>query len=871
MQSGLKPEETASSAQGTGTAQAYLIALSPSLLHKEYGIGPRGVTVGRDADCDVVVSGATVSRRHFAIGPGGAGRFVLRDLNSTNGVYVNRRRVETSSPLDDGDLIGVGAAEAEYLRFQLESGRHRPYTVYLPAKDEWTIGRAPTSDIALSFDSTVSSDHAQVLRRRDGLEVIDRRSLNGTWVNGHRVRRAVLGPTDTLTVGSTVLRFGLEPNGMLRAVRRDNRDEIALECVGLTREIGGHKRILDRVSLAIRPGEFVGVLGPSGAGKSTLLKALNGYQAPSYGCVLLNEAPLYRSFAMFRNSIGYVPQDDIVHTDLTVEDSLNYVAQLRLPPDVGAEQRRELVDSTLETLGLGHVRGSRIHQLSGGQRKRVSIGCELITRPSVLFLDEPTSGMDPSTEERLMRHFQGMARRGTTVLITTHILYNLSLLDRVIILSRGRLVFFGTPAEAMAYFGRAGQALDRPTEIFEVLEGEAPSEAPANADRDAIAEHYQKKFLASDLCRRHIGEGMSDVGRDLARAVDKTDDGEAAALLKRPVQRARRFGRAGDLFSPRSFLTLMRRQLAVKLVSPKRALFLLAVPLILGLVTLSLSTNEIPDDAAAKARKDAIAAQIHGGPVDIGDPVKALLSPEGAKDPRPAEDVVYSLQNETVANLPTPLSVLLMFVMTAVFMGTLLSCLDLSTERPIYVRERMAGQRVADYLGSKLPFLLAATAVQCAVFLALCWMKPGLRQFDVGGAYLALVAMAWTSCALGLFLSAADPTPGQFSVIFAIVAVLPQLVFSGGLGPDYYADMPDLLKVFANLLPARWGLEMLMTAFYDHPDRAALAWIGGFVRGSVGFDFGRGVYLSNSVVLLAQALGWLALCGWALKRLDRAR
>jgi hypothetical protein len=157
------------------------------------------------------------------------------------------------------------------------------------------------------------------------------------------------------------------------------------------------------------------------------------------------------------------------------------------------------------------------------------------------------------------------------------------------------------------------------------------------------------------------------------------------------------------------------------------------------------------------------------------------------------------------------------------------------------------------------------------VFLALCRLKPGLRQFDFPSAYLAMVAMAWTSCALGLFLSAVDPTAGQFSVVLAIVAVLPQLVFSGGLGPDFYAGMSTVMKGFANVLPARWGLEMLTTAFYRHPDRTALEWITRFVPDSIGFDFGPKVYWRNTLILAGQAFGWLVLCSLALKRLDKAR
>jgi ABC-type multidrug transport system ATPase subunit len=876
----------------------YLVSLSPALVNREYPITGDETVVGRNASvCDLAVSGATVSRRHFRIVARGPREYVLHDLESTNGVFVNHQRVSRQAVLQEGDLIGIGSAEEAHLRFQWESSLGRPWTMHLPAKDSWTIGRAPANDIALSFDSTISTRHALVQRKGERVDVRDLGSLNGIWLNGSRVRRATLDPTDTLMIGSTAIRFQVAGDGSLQVVRRDWGEEISLECIGLTRDVraGGYalggarkKRILDSVCLSIRPGEFVGLLGPSGAGKSTLLKALNGCQPPDYGCVLLNEMPLYRSYAMFRGSIGYVPQDDIVHVDLTVEDSLHYVSRLRLPPDVSPKERNELIDATLETLGLSHVRKNRISELSGGQRKRVSIGCELITRPSILFLDEPTSGMDPSTEERLMRHFQGMARRGTTVLITTHILYNLPMLDRVVILSRGRLVFFGTPEEAMPFFSETGRPVERPTQIFEVLEGElaagadeTPGSETRKENKDDIAAHYERKYADSDLFRRHIAGAYSEMAVTLNNVAVRKDSKKSPGgatptaqyqtLLERPAAAGRRTGAHFDLFSLRSFLTLTQRQFSIKLVSIKRALFYLAVPLVLALVTLSLRTSTIPEDTIMQQAKNAIQTQIHGGPIDLGNPIKALLAPDGVNDPRAAEDVVFALKHEGIANLPTPLSVLLMFVMTAVFMGTLMACLDLSTERPIYLRERLANQKIADYIGSKLPFLLLVTAVQCALFLALCYVKPGLRQFNMPGAYLALVAMAWTSCAMGLFLSAADPTAGTFSVILAIVVVLPQLVFSGGLAPDFFKGMSSTMKVFADAFPARWGLEMLVTAFYHQPKHASLQWIASFVPDTIGFRFGPAVYLNNAAILLGQALAWLVLCALALKRLDRVR
>lgn len=876
------------------SAGAYLIALNPALMHREYAIEKDRIIVGRDSEtCTIVCSGPTISRQHLAITTVNGVDYAIEDLNSTNGVFVNRQRIRGRAPLADGDVIGLGSDKIVHLRFQLESSKGKAWVETLPAKEKWSIGRSPLCDVSLAFESTVSWQHALVIPRNGRVELVDNGSLNGTWLNGRRIKRSLLEPTDSVMIGSTVLRFELLPEGTLRVTRRDFSGQVSLECVALTREVGAGisrrtKRILDTVSLCVQPGEFVGLLGPSGAGKSTLLKTLNGYTPPSYGCVLLNEIPLYPCFDMFRNTLGYVPQDDIVHPELTVASSLDYVARLRLPPDVSPDQRRDLVDSTLETLGLSHVRSNHIYELSGGQRKRVSIGCELITRPSLLFLDEPTSGMDPSTEERLMRHFQGLARRGTTILITTHILYNLGLLDRVVIMARGKLVFFGTPHEAMQFFTIAGRPIERPTQIFEVLEGEyaIPNLSGEGDIKDKIAQHYQAKYLASELFDRHVKQRFSGVAAEIQAAESGSSSGGTASsagtraykrLLERPTAGARRRG-PGGLISLRSLTTLTLRNFAIKLVSPQRALFYLAVPLILALVTLTLRTTEFPDDAEMAAKREEIASNLTYKPqnpmvppISLGDPIKKLLSPDGLDDPRSADEIIYALKYEGLPNLPTPISVLLMFVMTSVFMGTLMSCLDLSPERPIFVRERMANQRIGDYLGSKLPFLLAVTALQCLLFLALCRMKPGLRQFDFMSAYLAMVAMAWTSCALGLFLSAIDPTTGQFSVILAIVAVLPQLVFSGGLGPDFYQGMSSVMKGFASLFPARWGLEMLMTAFYYHPERDALKWVGDFVSETIGFHFGLRVYWTNTVVLGTQALVWLGMCAWALKRLDRAR
>ena len=216
------------------------------------------------------------------------------------------------------------------------------------------------------------------------------------------------------------------------------------------------RRLLDRVGFDLRERNLLAVVGPSGAGKSTLLGALTGFRPANTGTVDYAGRDLYHDYAELRQRIGLVPQDDILHPQLTVRTALRYAAQLRFPAEASAAERERRIDEVLAQLGLdGTVAEQRISTLSGGQRKRTSLALELLTRPPLLFLDEPTTGLDPGHRKEVMHRLRDLADEGRTVITVTHDENSLDVCDRLLVLAkRGRLAYFGPPSEALRYFGQ---------------------------------------------------------------------------------------------------------------------------------------------------------------------------------------------------------------------------------------------------------------------------------------------------------------------------------------------------------------------------------------------------------------------------------
>lgn len=411
-----------------------------------------GMTIGRDPDSDLVIESASASRRHAAIVSEG-GRHYVSDLGSGNGTLLNGEVLRNASRwLNSGDSIEIGHEQLRYISGEQTmfgaAPEREPRAARVVNLEGSTLrmGRDPGNDLVLD-DPNVSRFHAEVRRTADGgAELRDLGSRNGTRLDRQFIRqRAPIRAGSEIGIGP----FRLVYDGT-NFVRRDDRGALRLRGEGITMAIKD-KVILNGATIAVEPGEFVVIIGESGSGKTTMLKALAGVTTPSAGRVLVSGEPVLTRLT----DIGYVPQDEIVHRGLTVSEGLRYSAALRLPRDSSQADIDGAVERVLDELGLAEHADTLVGSLSGGQRKRVGVGTELLNRPSLLFLDEPTTGLDPGLETQLMELFRELAEPGRrAVIAVTHATKNLHLADKVCVMGvGGELSFFGPPEEAKAFFG----------------------------------------------------------------------------------------------------------------------------------------------------------------------------------------------------------------------------------------------------------------------------------------------------------------------------------------------------------------------------------------------------------------------------------
>lgn len=533
--------------------------------------------VGRDPLSDIVIDDVRVSWHH-AVLRSSDGHWSIEDEGSTNGTYSGGRRIGACD-VGPGALIRFGHPDdgpQAVLRVRAAPAPDRPSAVSMPASTGTfrqpttvrplpsrtvRIGRGSGNDLVVD-DLSVSRRHAELLAHTDGTyEIVDLGSHNGTFLNGQPAERAPVSPGDIVGIGHSA--FCLVGDTLQEFV---DTGEVSLDVQDLAVTVDrGRKTLLDHVAFPVGEKCLLGVVGPSGAGKSTLLNALTGLRPADEGTVLYDGRDLYHDYAELRQRIGLVPQDDILHAQLTVRRALGYAAELRFPQDTARSERRERVAEVVRELGLEQRADQPIHSLSGGQRKRVSVALELLTKPSLLFLDEPTSGLDPGMDRSVMHMLRGLADDGRTVIVVTHSVLSLDVCDRLLVLAPGgKIAYYGPPEEALAFFGFAEWP-----EAFEAFEN----------DRDRP---WAEEFAASPFHRRYIANASSQPRLP-----------HAAAAAVAPPPKTRSWGA--------QLRTLVRRYAAALSADRTFLAIMIALPFVMGAMTRALAGSRLTQETAMNA------------------------------------------------------------------------------------------------------------------------------------------------------------------------------------------------------------------------------------------------------------------------------
>jgi ABC transport system ATP-binding/permease protein len=541
----------------------------------------RDVIVGRDRQCDICFHDINpddltlISRVHAILRFDGT-QWVVVD-KSQNGLYVGGSRANLV-PIRDRLSVALGSPRGPQLTFRVAArGARKPQTseavadspqtvTFRPAPPpppphvqprpsrpipavssrsvaplrSATVGRAKTNNIVVE-DALASRVHAVLTSTPAGLEIRDNNSSNGTFVNGLLITSTTLRDGDVVTIGNTDLLATGNNLVPQPAVARTS----GLTAYGLALTIDG-RQLLQDVSFTAKPGTLTAVIGPSGAGKSTLVKLIGGAMPCSAGVVAFDGHDVHAEYASMRSRIGMVPQDDVVHRQLTVEQALNFAAELRLPPDTSADDRREVVDRVLNELELAPHKKTRVDKLSGGQRKRASVAMELLTGPSLLILDEPTSGLDPALDRQVMTMLRRLADAGRVVIVVTHSLTYVSMCDQILLLAPGgKTAFADAPAQIGPVMGSTDWA-----DIF----------ARVSTDPEGV----HRAYLA-----RH----------------------PAAPRRPSPTAGAAPLGHPPQTSLWRQVITLARRQ--TRLITSDRGyfVFLAVLPLVLGVLSLAVPGN----------------------------------------------------------------------------------------------------------------------------------------------------------------------------------------------------------------------------------------------------------------------------------------
>jgi len=645
------------------------------------------ISIGRDTDNDVVLDYPMISAHHARI-VSQNGKHFIEDLGSTNGTGLGspeQRISKTELSLNDTVYFGSFPMPASRLLEKVSLGE-KPHTSIKFEGASMVLGRDPDCDHPLDHPM-ISWHHARLSKTSNDYMVEDLGSTNGTFVNGQRISGAVrVNAGDAIGLGSYTFVFTAAGN----IEQRDYRGNVTIEAKGVAVEVTRkRKRLIEDVSLTIYPSELVGLMGPAGAGKTTLMNSLNGYTRPAKGTVFVNGQDLYQNYDQFCGHIGYMPQDDIMHRDLTVGQALYYAARLRLPADYTDADIRARIQHVLSLLEMEGTEDVVIGSpekkgISGGQRKRVNLAMELLSDPSILFLDEPTSGLAADDAMNVMQVLRNLADAGKTIILTIHQpgLDVFRMMDSLVIVSRdkrspepARMVYFG-PAypNSVEFFNPDGIPNARPNvepSPDEVLRGL----------RNASTLEWVARYNASIYKRQYVDE----------RA------GRRPSASAEPV--APKIGREISLSQ---WWTLVRRNLAIKIQDRWYTAILLAQAPIIALMLV----------------------------LGFGGAARSEAAPGFGK---------------TIATI-------FLVCISAIWFGCSNAAREVVSEWAIYHRERMVNLKIPSYVASKLAVLGGLCFIQCAVLVIIIHGGIGLKVSPLL-MIAVLTLASFVGLALGLTVS----------------------------------------------------------------------------------------------------------------------
>ena len=823
--------------------QAPLPLAHPAIVLMACSLGqapaPRGqIIVGRDPSrASLVIAHGAVSSMHATVM---LDRMQVVDHGSTSGTYVNQQQIPANQPTpfdpsgvltfgpvpvpvavlvqlaqamaQGGGPVGVGPAPMPMgapMGVGAPAGgpppaggakKHRTVIGELSMEalqqSVITIGRTPENKIVVPH-AQVSSRHAQIVKQGDQLFIEDLRSANGTFVRGQRIapgQRVQVANGEKVYIGPMPLLIHIAGQ-QLNVVVEDQQAQWAgkplyeIEAWDLFLEVpdrdnkGAMKTLLDHVSFKALPGDMIALMGPSGAGKTTLLMTLNGYMPPTSGQVRINGEDLYSIYDALRGSIGYVPQDDIVHPELTVFEAVKYSARFRLPPDYSEDEIDRRVEETLRSLGLEGVMNLQIGKpekkvLSGGQRKRVNIALELVTDPVILFLDEPTSGLAADDTAALISLLHDLTKKtGKTIIMTIHqpAKDEFEKFNLAFIMGYGGIpTYFGPTGDAAYRFFAtqgAGRNIDNPRDMFDMLNVREKRVQDEMRQRDPNATRIAARLEAARAWRGEFFQNQNPVFQVMF-AGQRAVGTEAArrGVPHRP-----------DVAVVRQLFLLMSRYWKVKIRDRVGAIIMFLQAPIIGLMLAFVFGGQkqaIPFWCLGALQDLASRTQ------DVGSSVDFLKQMKPTPDHAPAMFFV---------------------VVSCVWFGTSNSAREIVTERAIYIRERMVNLSLFNYVMSKYIILSLVCVFQCSTLLAIVFFtlgfNGGIQAFLIELAMMIAVSMNAT--ALGLLLSTVVAS-AEAAMALTPIALIPQVVLGGLMVP---MTTNPMLKPLMTIMPARWGFQ----------------------------------------------------------------